>query len=97
MLINNVTMVPVKFAEDLGAEMSWNSNTHTVTYVRGNKEITMTVGSSYAMINGKMSKLQMAPYYNDLGRVMVPLRMVADELGFRVKYKGASEPIEIRK
>ncbi len=96
-LLHGTTMVPVRFAADLGAEVVWDSNTNTVYYVRGNREIKMTVGSSYAMVNGELKELSRAPYYNSQGRVMVPLRMVADELGFRVKWNGAFEPIQIIK
>jgi hypothetical protein len=34
-LVNDTTMVPVRFAEDLGATMAWNNQTKTATYTVG--------------------------------------------------------------
>ncbi len=91
------TMVPVRFVEQLRAEVFWDAATKTATYVRGDTEIIVSVGQDYAWINGQWSKLTQAPYINQKGRLMVPIRMIAEELGFNVQWTSNKEPITISK
>ncbi|QOR34250.1 hypothetical protein IMX26_12210 [Clostridium sp. 'deep sea'] len=94
-LNNNVTMVPVRFAQDLGATVDWNNTTRTVTYYLGETKISMTLGSKTATVNGENVQVTVAPYLNKAGRTMVPLRMIAQELGFTVNWTSNSAPIVI--
>lgn len=94
-LDNDVTMVPVRFAQDLGATVEWNNTTRTVTYYLGETKISMTLGSKTAIVNGENVQVTVAPYLNQAGRTMVPLRMIAQELGFTVNWTSNSAPIVI--
>jgi copper amine oxidase-like protein len=93
--VDGVTMVPVRFAEKLGATVDWNAETETVTYTTGEKTIAMTIGSKTAVVNGENVQLKNAAYKNELGRTMVPVRMIATELGFTVNYVSDDAPITI--
>ncbi len=94
-LVLGTTMVPVRFAEDLGAEMKWDNTNKKVTYTSFRTTIVLQEGNSFGYINGVRSPLPLAPYMNEHNRLMVPLRMIAEELGFRVKYIDRFSPIEI--
>jgi copper amine oxidase-like protein len=93
--VEATTMVPVRFAEQLGATVAWNAETETVTYKLGETEISMTIGSKTAVVNGENVQLPVAPFYNDANRTMVPVRMIATELGFTVNYVSDDAPITI--
>ncbi|QOR34245.1 copper amine oxidase N-terminal domain-containing protein [Clostridium sp. 'deep sea'] len=95
-LVNNVTMVPVRFVEQLGAKVYWNNDSRTVTYILDEKVISMTVGSNIANVNGNTVKLKAIPYLNELGRAMVPIRTIATDLGFEVIWEGNDKPITIK-
>ena len=95
-LVNSVTMVPVRFVEQLGVEFNWNNQTRTVTYTYKNNVISVTIGSNIAIVNGKPVKLKATPYLNELGRSMVPLRTIATDLGFEVIWNGNDKPITIK-
>ena len=89
-LVNEKTMVPVRYAEELGAVVNWNAPTASVTYTLNDGAIVITVqvGNTTAMVNGVAMEMAVAPYVNAQNRVMVPLRMIAQELGFSVDYVG---------
>ncbi|MFP4457101.1 MAG: stalk domain-containing protein [Clostridia bacterium] len=89
------TMVPVRFANELGAEMSWDNESKTVVYSYYDTTIELQSGNSYGYINGVREKLPAAPYMNEVSRLMVPLRMVAEELGYKVDYADRFSPIVI--
>jgi hypothetical protein len=93
--VEATTMVPVRFAQDLGATVEWDDATQTVTYTKGETTISMTVGSKTAVVNGENVQLPVAPFKNDVGRTMVPVRMIATELGFTVNYVSDDAPITI--
>lgn len=96
-LIDGTTMVPVRFAEDLGCVIMWDNTTKTATYTLGDLEIAVTVGSTTAVVNGENVQVTQTPYINELNRTMVPLRMIAQELGFQVHWTSNDEPVTISK
>jgi len=89
------TMVPVRFASELGADMSWDNDTKTVTYSYYNTEIVLQSGNSYGYINDVRERLPVAPYMNEQNRLMVPLRMIAEKLGYKVEFIDFFSPIVI--
>jgi len=51
---NARTMVPFRFiGESLGAEIGWNPDEFSVTYVLGEQTVKLYIGRSIAIINGK--------------------------------------------
>ncbi len=90
------TMVPVRFASELGAKMSWNNESKTVTYSYYKTTIELQSGSSYGYINGVRERLPAVPYMNEQDRLMVPLRMIAEELGYKVEFTDFFSPIVIK-
>ena len=85
------TMMPVRLLEEFGMEMEWNQTTATATLRYRGNTIELTIGSTYAIVNGLRSSIigasgemiapELAP-----GRTMIPLRFVSENLGFKVHW-----------
>lgn len=83
---HGVTLVPMRSVfETLGATVTWDESSHTVTAEKDNIKIQLAVDSPFALKNGTRIRLsQPAKIIND--RVMVPLRFVAESLGADVQW-----------
>ena len=80
------TLVPMrKIFERLGGEINWDEATKTVTAVKGELKIELTVGKTTAVVNGKNIKLDV-PVKVINGRTLVPMRFVGETLGAKVNY-----------
>lgn len=89
------TMVPMRaFYEHLGARVAWNGVTQSVTAVRGDRTVTLTIGSRTAYVNGEARQLDVAPEIR-LNRTFIPLRFVAESLQSRVYYHAGRQEISI--
>ncbi len=88
MAINGRTMVPLRLIfEALGATISWDQATMTVTAKKGTTTIKLTVGSAKAYINGVEYTLdQPAVAINN--RTLVPVRFVSEALGAKIDWDG---------
>ncbi|MDK2888480.1 MAG: hypothetical protein PWP72_1358 [Thermoanaerobacter sp.] len=85
---NGRTLVPMRrIFEALGAEVSWNEETRTVTATRGERTVSLALGQKEAVVNGKTLPLD-APARAVEGRTMVPLRFVGEALGAAVTWQG---------
>ncbi len=92
---SNRTLVPVRFVvEFLGGNVSWNRSTRTVTVIADGKTVKIPIGSEVAFVNGQPYKLdQPAIILNN--RTFVPLRFIAEALGFKVIWNGQDRTITI--
>jgi len=92
---NGRTLVPLRATfEALGATVDWNEQTLTVTGVRGNTTVTLTIGQSYAYVNGARIALDV-PGRTVGGRTMVPLRFISESLGGVVDWNAETQTITI--
>ncbi|WP_027398461.1 WG repeat-containing protein [Anaerovorax odorimutans] len=92
---NQKTMIPVrKIFESLGSKVEWNSSTKTVTASKDSKNLSLTIGSDIAYVNGTKMQLDTAPFIQD-GITLVPLRFVSENLGADVKWDGSLRRIII--
>lgn len=88
--VNGYIFVPLRgIFETLGAKVSWDNATETVTATKGTTTIKLTVGKSEAIVNGKVVQLS-APSRKVSGNTMVPLRFVAESLGGTARWDGAT-------
>ena len=88
-------LVPVRGVfEKLGASLTWNPTSQTVTALRGESKIIVTVGKRDAMIDGQVANVGTPPIVAE-GRVMVPLRFLAQALGAKVEWLGADRTVAI--
>lgn len=80
------TLVPLRaIFESLEAEVSWDENTRTVTAIKGETEIKLTIDNNIAYKNGEEIKLEV-PAQISGGRTLVPVRFVADCFGVGVDW-----------
>ena len=81
---NDGTLVPLRtVTEELGADVGWDSSTQTVTAVKGGITITLKIGSNSLTRNGEQKTLDVPAQIVD-GRVLVPIRAIAENLGIEV-------------
>ena len=89
-------MVPIRgIFEHMGPNLLWNQMAQTVTATRGESTVVVTVGKSDTTINGKAATVETPPIVAQ-GRVMVPLRFLAQALGAQVEWLGADRTVVIR-
>ncbi|MCL2572206.1 MAG: N-acetylmuramoyl-L-alanine amidase [Defluviitaleaceae bacterium] len=82
------TLVPARavFQTGLGAEVEWQGATRTVNITYGETHISLTIGSRIITVNGHHSEMPIpAQIIND--NTMIPLRAVAENLGFEVDFR----------
>ena len=99
---NGRTMVPARFiAEKLGATVTYNGKSGTITISLNETVITMTIGSSTYTVNGVTKTMDVAAEIKNCndgsgnGRTMVPMRFVADALGKAVYWDNVNKLVII--
>ncbi|NOU84532.1 hypothetical protein GC102_01895 [Paenibacillus sp. LMG 31460] len=94
-IINDRTFVPLRsIFEAMNAKVVWNQETQTVTAVKGNRTIGLTLDSEKALLNGKKIQLDAPPILYQ-GSTYVPLRFVGEALGATVIWEDATRTIQI--
>jgi hypothetical protein len=88
------TMLPVRaIMSALDATVSWDPATQTVTVTTANgTTIQMTIGSNQMIVNGQTVTTDVAPYI-DNGRMMLPLRAMAEATGLNVDWLAQSDMV----
>ena len=84
---NGRTMMPVRgIAEAIGAEVSYDNSTQTVTVENEDTMIAMTIGDNEMEVNGQKMMLLTAPEIKE-DRTMLPVRDVAEALDCEVEWQ----------
>ncbi|MGB9793020.1 MAG: copper amine oxidase N-terminal domain-containing protein [Thermacetogeniaceae bacterium] len=97
-IYNSRTMVPVRaIAESLGLTVQWNAAENSVVLKGQGREIVLRVDQQTALNNGREVFLPDAPPKLADGRVLLPLRWLAEALDFRVDWDGGQRLIRISK
>ncbi len=92
---NGRTMMPLRIAaEALGAQVSWNEATRTVTITKGNNSVIFTADSFTYFDNGVSKQLD-TPSYIKEGRSMIPLRAFAEALNVTVTWNQPLQDVAI--
>lgn len=84
------TLVPIRLTEKLGAKVSWDQKTETVTVNHNNKTIKLTIDSDIVRVDNKTIKLdknsipRLVIFANKDARTMVPLAFMSEMLGYDV-------------
>lgn len=80
------TYVPYRaIGELLGAQIEYDSNVRTITTTFDDSVLTMTVGYNHYAVDGTVYQMDATPYINGDGRTMVPIRFVAEVIGYDVQ------------
>ena len=95
LLYNSRTMVPMrKIFEELGATVTWDQNTQTATGKKGNRTVTVTIGSKTMYVNNTKYTLDTPPMVVS-GRTLVPARAIAEGLGASVSWNQENAVVAI--
>lgn len=93
--INDRTMVPMRaIFEELGATVDWNGETQTVSSVKGDTIISLTIDVPSIIINGEEKSLDVAPVVID-GRTLVPIRAISEALMLNVDWDETTKTVLI--
>lgn len=91
------TFLPVRYAA-LAAGVDenniiWDGVKKTVTLIKGDRVVQMTIGSKAMLINGASVTMDVAPEIVAPGRTMLPLRFVGQALGATVNWDEANQTV----
>lgn len=89
------TLVPARaIFEALGADVTWNSGTKTITVNKNNTTITLEIDSNTADVNGEKVILD-GPATIIGGRTMVPLRFIGESLSCQINWNPQLQVIDV--
>jgi tripartite ATP-independent transporter DctP family solute receptor len=92
---NGRTLVPFRFiGESVGAKVDWDGAKRAASYVFGDMNIVLTIGSTTAIVNGVKNKLDVAPKILS-GRTVVPVRFVSESMGAKVDWNSNTKMVTI--
>ncbi|NLI56589.1 Omp28-related outer membrane protein [bacterium] len=99
-IIQGRTYLPIRYIiTPLGGEITWDSIEKKTTILFKEKIIDLWIGKNYARINGEIKLIdpdnpKVVPIIIE-GRTMLPIRFVAENLGCKVDWDGATKTITI--
>ncbi|MGQ8874102.1 stalk domain-containing protein [Paenibacillus sp. TSA_86.1] len=89
-------LVPLRsIFEGLDAEVKYNNRTKTITATRGDQEVSLTLGSKAAYINGQLNVLDV-PATTIKGNTMVPIRFVSEAFGEKIYWNSRSQRVDVQ-
>jgi len=95
-VIQGSTLVPLRaIFESLGATVSWDDATRTVTASKNGVVVTLPVGKTQASKNGQPVTLDVPATIVE-GSTMVPARFVSESLGATVNWNGDTRSVIIQ-
>lgn len=100
---NGWTLIPARtLFESAGADVTWNEANQAVTVTYDDTEILLTIGASAASVNGASKNLDLPALIIDhdgdyYGSTMIPVRFVAETLGFGVAWEDATRTVKVTK
>ncbi|MDD2217072.1 MAG: N-acetylmuramoyl-L-alanine amidase [Eubacteriales bacterium] len=100
---NGRTLIPARaIFEAAGALVTWNEESQSVTTSYYDKEIVLTIGEKTALVNGASKELDMPALiidhdYDYYGSTMIPVRFMAENLGFGIDWEDNSRTVNVAK
>ena len=96
-IIDSRTMVPLRaIFEALGASVEWDDATKTVTSVKGDTTVKLTIGNAAITVNGAEKALDVPAQIVE-SRTLVPVRAIAESFGCDVAWDDATKTVTITK
>lgn len=94
-IINDRTMVPLRaIFEALGANVNWNQSTQTITSMKNDTLVSLTINEQHMYVNGNIITLDSPACIVD-GRTLVPVRAVSEAYGTTVDWNGDTNTVVI--
>ncbi|ARU60363.1 hypothetical protein CBW65_04255 [Tumebacillus avium] len=83
-------------SETVGAKVDWAEATQTVTVTAGHDVLKFWIGQDYMTFNGETRQIG-TPAFIVQDRTQVPLRFIAEQLGWHVDWNGSKQGITLTK
>lgn len=94
-IINDRTMVPMRaIFEAMGADVEWDEASRTITSVKADTTIKMTIDDDKMYVNDNEITLDSSPVIID-DRTLVPVRAIAEAFGAAVEWDGDTKTVDI--
>lgn len=94
-IINSRTMVPVRaIFESLGASVSWDGQTRTVTAQNGTRKVSMTIGKNEINVGDEIIVMDTVPMIIN-NRTLIPARFAAEVFDSSVEWDGENQIVQI--
>lgn len=88
-LKNARTMLPIRaLIEAMGGTVDYVSGEQKITVKWGGKTICVWIGKTTFTVDGTKKTMDVAPYYSDTGRTMLPMRFIIENLGCNIDWDG---------
>lgn len=98
MLWKNTTYIPLRFlSEGIGATVKWDKKAQQVTVMAGNDTLKFWVNNNVMEVNGMKKNVGATVFVNKDRRTQVPLRFIAELLGWDVKWAQKDGSITLTK
>ncbi|MEJ8302689.1 stalk domain-containing protein [Saccharibacillus sacchari] len=92
---NGVTYLPVKYITDaFGGTSGWEAKTGSISVLRGDQLLVLNLNKKDYMLNGKRKTSDSATI-SVSNRTLVPVRLVSEQLGLRVKWEQETKTVTI--
>src|SRR5205807_4421333 len=93
--VNDKAYVALRPVGDaLGAQVSYDSQLRQATVTTEFREVILVIGKPVAFVNGESKPIDAAPLLIQ-GRVMIPLRAIAQSLGASVRYDAGTHAVMV--
>ena len=94
---NSTTMVPLRFISDIiGAKVEWIPETKEIVITQESKEIKLQINSYVALVNLMEETLTSPPQIKE-ERAFVPLKFIAQTLGFNSDWIATTKTVVLTK
>ncbi|AIQ55405.1 copper amine oxidase N-terminal domain-containing protein [Paenibacillus sp. FSL R7-0331] len=94
---NGSLFIPLRYlGEAIGVKVTWDNAKKTLWIMDGDNTAVFWAGQSYMELNGERKNIG-APVFLDSGRVQVPVRFIAELLGWKVNYTPADGTVTLTK
>ncbi len=95
-IINNRTHLPLRgVAEEFGADVQWiGGDEKEIRVSCGDTEITLWIDSEKTSVNGQIKYIDSVPVIM-YDRTFLPIRFIADELGWNLDWDGENQKISL--
>ncbi|WP_211746948.1 copper amine oxidase N-terminal domain-containing protein [Paenibacillus sp. Marseille-Q4541] len=95
LIYQNTNLIPLReIAEGMGATVTWNKSSGSIGIKKGNRKMTLTIGSKTVFYNGTSETASAAPKVIK-GVTYVPAQVFARGLGASIKYSESNNTLKI--
>ncbi len=95
-IYNSRTLIPIRAVmESLGGSVGYDAKEKKITLTKGKDTLEMWIGKTTIKMNGKSKTMDVAPLILK-ERTMVPVRFVAENFGYSVAWKAATQTVVIQ-